>query len=216
MKNKRSFNVGGRVWMYRPPRGAKAFKFVHTSIDPMRIVDEVGEQLIAHVSYLVTYHYPTSLYTATVDGIAAQLDYEDQVDDRTNISPARTFAGATSVQGVVTIVRRDPKKLRVATVGEGATCQSDTILVEDTTCSSTISNLYETDELKTTMESNGGFQLLFTMLPSKPARLWKTLGWRKACNKSVVQMPCVDKQGGYGVDKNRCTRRVVLKLDKGI
>ncbi|POM80969.1 LOW QUALITY PROTEIN: Hypothetical protein PHPALM_1131 [Phytophthora palmivora] len=119
MKNKRSFNVGGRVWMYRPPRGAKAFKFVHTSIDPMRIVDEVGYEKIlierkdentgsTHVSYLVTYRCPTSLYTAIVDGIAAHLDYEDQVDDRTNISPARTFAGTTSVQGVVTIVRRGP------------------------------------------------------------------------------------------------------------
>ncbi|OWZ13951.1 hypothetical protein PHMEG_00012644 [Phytophthora megakarya] len=44
VRNKKSFKKGDRVWMYRLPRGAKATKFVHAWIGPMKIVDEVGNE----------------------------------------------------------------------------------------------------------------------------------------------------------------------------
>ncbi|OWZ14647.1 hypothetical protein PHMEG_00011845 [Phytophthora megakarya] len=68
VRNKRSFRVGDRVWMYRPPRGPKATKFVHAWVGPMKIIDEVGyenflleredgehkEQVVANVSFGAT------------------------------------------------------------------------------------------------------------------------------------------------------------------
>ncbi|OWZ19208.1 hypothetical protein PHMEG_0006574 [Phytophthora megakarya] len=34
------FRIGERVWMFKPTRGAKASKFVHSWIEPLRIKDE--------------------------------------------------------------------------------------------------------------------------------------------------------------------------------
>ncbi|KAI9980453.1 hypothetical protein PInf_026347 [Phytophthora infestans] len=72
-----------RVWMYKPPRDPKATKFVHQWVGLLKIVESAGfenylleredqegvtERFIAHVSFLVTYHYPTDLLkTAAVD-----------------------------------------------------------------------------------------------------------------------------------------------------
>eukprot|EP00644_Phytophthora_capsici_P009218 jgi/Phyca11/131451/e_gw1.106.57.1 len=90
------FKPGDRVWLFRPPRGPKASKFVHSWIGPTKIVepagydnflirredlDGQGELIIAHVSFLVKYHHPgqftttlgetTTATTATVSTITA-------------------------------------------------------------------------------------------------------------------------------------------------
>eukprot|EP00644_Phytophthora_capsici_P013450 jgi/Phyca11/70604/gw1.29.425.1 len=38
----REFEVGDQVWLYNPPRGPKATKFVHQWMGPMRVVEPVG------------------------------------------------------------------------------------------------------------------------------------------------------------------------------
>lgn len=42
VRNRREFVVGDSAWMYRPPRGPKATKFVHQWVGPMKIIEPVG------------------------------------------------------------------------------------------------------------------------------------------------------------------------------
>jgi len=42
VRNKRSFQVGDKVWMYRPPRGRGASKFVHSWMGPLKIDEPAG------------------------------------------------------------------------------------------------------------------------------------------------------------------------------
>eukprot|EP00644_Phytophthora_capsici_P005849 jgi/Phyca11/80490/gw1.2.1098.1 len=42
VRNRREFKAGDRVWLYNPPRGPKATKFVHQWMGPMRILEPVG------------------------------------------------------------------------------------------------------------------------------------------------------------------------------
>eukprot|EP00644_Phytophthora_capsici_P018769 jgi/Phyca11/132841/e_gw1.238.2.1 len=42
VRNRREFKVGDRVWLYNPPRGQKATKFVHRWKGPLRIAEPVG------------------------------------------------------------------------------------------------------------------------------------------------------------------------------
>ncbi|GMF55475.1 unnamed protein product [Phytophthora fragariaefolia] len=77
-KKKREFHAGDLVWIYNPPRGKNATKLVHQWMGPLRIVEPAGydnfvltredktgkkETLIAHVSFLISYHYPDALLT---------------------------------------------------------------------------------------------------------------------------------------------------------
>ncbi|KAE8963471.1 hypothetical protein PF011_g29019 [Phytophthora fragariae] len=93
VRQKRTFAVGDRVWVYNPPRGPKATKFVHQWQGPMRIVESAGyenfvleredktgapEVLIAHVSFLVSYHHPESLLQQAASDLKAELDEEDE------------------------------------------------------------------------------------------------------------------------------------------
>eukprot|EP00644_Phytophthora_capsici_P014405 jgi/Phyca11/99042/e_gw1.3.992.1 len=75
VRKRREFRVGDRVWLYNPPRGPRATKFVHQWMGPLRILEPAGyenfllkredglgkvETIIAHVSFLVSYYKPTS------------------------------------------------------------------------------------------------------------------------------------------------------------
>eukprot|EP00644_Phytophthora_capsici_P002561 jgi/Phyca11/60907/gw1.11.282.1 len=42
VRSRREFKIGDRVWLYNPPRGPKATKFVHQWMGPMKIVEPVG------------------------------------------------------------------------------------------------------------------------------------------------------------------------------
>ncbi|KAE9050220.1 hypothetical protein PR001_g2601 [Phytophthora rubi] len=89
----RTFNPGDRVWIYNPPRGAKATKFVHRCMGPARIIEAAGydnfllqredksgtpEVVIAHVSFLTSYYCPEPLLERAAEDIDAQLEYEAQ------------------------------------------------------------------------------------------------------------------------------------------
>ncbi|KAE8965458.1 hypothetical protein PR001_g28726, partial [Phytophthora rubi] len=41
-KQTRSFEAGDRVWVYNPPRGPKATKFVHMWMGPLRVIEPAG------------------------------------------------------------------------------------------------------------------------------------------------------------------------------
>ncbi|OWZ10377.1 Gag-pol fusion protein, partial [Phytophthora megakarya] len=92
-RKRREFQVGDLVWVHNPPRGKKATKFVHQWQGPLRIIEPAGydnfvlrredkkgkvETVIAHVSFLVSYHYPEPLLTQVARDIDEELRYEDQ------------------------------------------------------------------------------------------------------------------------------------------
>eukprot|EP00644_Phytophthora_capsici_P009475 jgi/Phyca11/107546/e_gw1.13.372.1 len=67
VRQTKTFKPGDHVWMFRPPRGPGASKFVHQWVGPLRILEPAGydnflleredgedaERLLAHVSFLV-------------------------------------------------------------------------------------------------------------------------------------------------------------------
>ncbi|KAE8900447.1 hypothetical protein PF005_g25388 [Phytophthora fragariae] len=144
-KQKREFRPGDRVWLYNPPRGPKATKFVHKWMGPMRVVESAGyenfllqredksgapETLIAHMSFLVSYHLPTLLLQQAATDIKAQLDYEDQggesTDEPTDRAPVRAAtAGRTSRKD-----GRRQKRRRGTMADTGGDSAEDTRLVE--------------------------------------------------------------------------------------
>ncbi|KAE8964810.1 hypothetical protein PF011_g28530 [Phytophthora fragariae] len=101
-KQKRTLSPGDRVWMFRPPRGPTASKFVHQWVGPMRVIESAGydnflveredtdgdaERHIVHVSFLVTYYYPMELLKQSAADIAEQVGHE-RADEET-ASPVR-------------------------------------------------------------------------------------------------------------------------------
>ncbi|POM73717.1 LOW QUALITY PROTEIN: Hypothetical protein PHPALM_9409 [Phytophthora palmivora] len=104
VKNGRGFKPGDRVWMFKPPRGSNASKFVHQWLGPLKVIESAGydnyllereddgdkhEQFIAHVSFLVTYHYPTTLLDVAATDIEKQLEHESTVEWETNDATTR-------------------------------------------------------------------------------------------------------------------------------
>ncbi|OWZ06206.1 LOW QUALITY PROTEIN: hypothetical protein PHMEG_00021570 [Phytophthora megakarya] len=95
-RNRREVQVGDLVWVHNPPRGKNATKF-----GPLRVVKSAGydnfvlhregktgkvETAIAHVSSVVTYHYPEPLLALVALDIDVELRYGDQQPPR-NKSP---------------------------------------------------------------------------------------------------------------------------------
>jgi hypothetical protein len=147
VRQKRTFVVGDRVWVYNPPRGPKATKFVHQWQGPMRIVEAAGyenfvlkredktgtpEVLIAHVSFLVSYHQPESLLPQVAADLRAELDEEDEDESAGSDGPetrapvrAATAARRTAATGPTA------KRRRGAASGSQATLTASGGLVEN-------------------------------------------------------------------------------------
>jgi hypothetical protein len=112
VRNKRAFATGDRVWMFRPPRGREASKFVHSWIGPLKIVEPAGfdnylieredqsgktEQFLAHVSFLASYHCTPLLLKHAAADIGAQLEYEGAEQQRPDEATTGEVVGATRV-----------------------------------------------------------------------------------------------------------------------
>lgn len=112
VRKKREFQVGDRVWLYNPPRGPRATKFVHQWMGPLRIVESAGyenfllkredgsgegEAIIAHVSFLVSYYEPTAPLSQIGEDIDEQIRDEDGgwYDE----APAAAIRAATAATG---------------------------------------------------------------------------------------------------------------------
>ncbi|GMF59903.1 unnamed protein product [Phytophthora fragariaefolia] len=118
VRRQRVFRIGDKVWLFRPPRGPTATKFVHLWAGPMRIIDVAGydnflieredraggREFIAHVSFLVAYHQPEAILTQAAADIDAQLEYESQPEGEVDDGALResTEATAAAVHAVTT------------------------------------------------------------------------------------------------------------------
>ncbi|OWZ06646.1 LOW QUALITY PROTEIN: hypothetical protein PHMEG_00021072 [Phytophthora megakarya] len=93
VRKRREFCMGDCVWVYNPPRGKTATKFVHQWMGPLRVVEPTGydnylmtsednagnaESGIGQVSFLVNYHYPVPLLKQIAGDLDEQLVHEDQ------------------------------------------------------------------------------------------------------------------------------------------
>eukprot|EP00644_Phytophthora_capsici_P014960 jgi/Phyca11/131659/e_gw1.109.20.1 len=110
-RKRREFVSGDKVWMYRPPRGAKASKLVHNWIGPLRVIepagfdnfllrredqDGPGELIIAYVSFLVAYHYPVEYLSKVADDIVNELEDESEFERTSNAETTREMVGTTT------------------------------------------------------------------------------------------------------------------------
>lgn len=144
-KKSRDFNVGDRVWLFKPPKGPKASKFVHAWMGPMRISepagyenylleredqDEAGERFLAHVSFLTTYHYPTPVLAAAAADITAQLEYEDAAGRTSNGTAAGTTSAATTAPVQTATAGSSGKRSGTAVARPAGEEESSTRLVE--------------------------------------------------------------------------------------
>ncbi|KAE8910369.1 hypothetical protein PF002_g27313 [Phytophthora fragariae] len=138
-KQKRTLSPGDRVWMFRPPRGPTASKFVHQWVGPMRVIEPAGydnflveredtdgdaERHIVHVSFLVTYYYLKELLKQAAADIAEQVDHE-RADEET-ASPVR----ATTDQINAATAGRGRKRGQRAARSTTPEWQSSELLVE--------------------------------------------------------------------------------------
>ncbi|KAL3656480.1 hypothetical protein V7S43_019110 [Phytophthora oleae] len=118
VRNWREFHPGDRVWLYNPPRGPKATKFVHQWMGPLKIVEPAGyenfllcredktgerKELIEYVSFLLSYYEPSSPLSQVAADIDEQLEYEDarQYNAATAAAtgPAAAEAGRATANG---------------------------------------------------------------------------------------------------------------------
>ncbi|KAE9361225.1 hypothetical protein PF008_g1264 [Phytophthora fragariae] len=111
VRNRRTISPGDCVWMFKPPRGAKASKFVHQWLGPLRVVEPAGydnflverddvsgdpERFIAHVSFLVTYHTPVASLQRVAADIEEQLLHEDAAERQANGEAAAAVVRAAA------------------------------------------------------------------------------------------------------------------------
>jgi len=103
------------VWVYHPPRGQNTTKFGHRWMGPMRVVEDAGyenylleredkqgarETVIAHASFLASYHYPVPLLARAAADIDDELSYEGDdevpVHDQAHTAPVRAATAGDS------------------------------------------------------------------------------------------------------------------------
>ncbi|GMF52920.1 unnamed protein product [Phytophthora fragariaefolia] len=130
VKNRREFRPGDLVGMHNPRRGKNATKFVHQWMGPLRIIEPAGydnfvlaredktrkkETIIAHVSFLISYHYPTALLAQVAHDIDEQIEYEDQQSTRHEQEVLAPVLSATAPEVRTTNAAR-AKRTRAAMV----------------------------------------------------------------------------------------------------
>ncbi|KAE9269747.1 hypothetical protein PR003_g31052 [Phytophthora rubi] len=198
VRRRHVFKAGDRVWMYNPPRGPKATKFVHQWMGPMRIIEPVGyenfvlkredkngraELIVAHVSFLVNYQPPVSLLPRIADDLAAQLEHEDSSTSTTDSSDKKAKSEYNYNDGVPVL--------------SWWSCEDESIGTEPAnTCLNTSCNPQETDGPVRWTADDGppslgggrpdGSALPSTIAGTTPAGSWKTPAVRKSCNEGLL------------------------------
>ncbi|GMF51199.1 unnamed protein product [Phytophthora fragariaefolia] len=222
-KKKREFHAGDLVWMYNPPRGKNATKFVHQWMGPLHIVEPAGydnfvltredktvkkETLIAHFSFLISYHYPDALLTQVAHDIDEQLRYEDQQPARDESQAAAPVRAATTPVNQTTRVRVSKRTRETMDMLRNATPRVDVwwnVVVDDdairqasmysnTSCCPAVTQRNRrlvADTYGSTNEAMYGLDghLLRNMNGfTETIGSWKTLKVRKACEEAIVTM----------------------------
>ncbi|KAE9289896.1 hypothetical protein PR003_g25429 [Phytophthora rubi] len=219
-RSKRQFQAGDVVWMYNPPRGKNATKFVHQWMGPLRILEPAGydnfvltredkngktETLIAHVSFLISSHYPEALLTQVARDIDEQLADEDRRPTQHEQTPAAVVRTAAAITSRTT---RDGSAKRARTTmgdsaGRGARVATwwrddgeGGAIVPDSTCWSTSCTPTATPDdgrqamvnYGSTMDvhGHGGRPWLNTNDSTWTTGSWKTLGMRNPCKEAGV------------------------------
>ncbi|KAE9004888.1 hypothetical protein PF011_g12270 [Phytophthora fragariae] len=194
-RNRRQFQAGDLVWMHNPPRCKNATKFVHQWMGPLRVVEPAGyanfvltrvdktgktETLIAHVSFLISYHYPEALLAQVARDIDEQLDEEDQ-------RPTRNEPTATAAQWAALMSKASGVAAWWSAGGDdGGTAQVNTCW--STSCTPVATHAagrLATDICGSTMNARdlGGRQWPSTNGCIETTGSWKTRGLRKACKE---------------------------------
>ncbi|KAE8985383.1 hypothetical protein PR003_g23282 [Phytophthora rubi] len=94
--------------------------------------DKTGEheQLVAHVSFLVTYRYPVALLREVAADLEAQLEHEGAFQRQTHDASASAPVGAATAPTRATAAGRGAKRTRQPAVGTSTLGQPDELMVE--------------------------------------------------------------------------------------
>ncbi|OWZ10181.1 LOW QUALITY PROTEIN: hypothetical protein PHMEG_00017007 [Phytophthora megakarya] len=148
VRTKSEFKIGGTVWMYRPPRGAQATKFVHSWIDPLKIVDAAGyenflvervdvsedcgesERYIAHVSFWIHYNQPYDLLRRSAHDLNQQLAFENAAGTTSDGEVTAATIRPTTAPVHVTAGTGSKRRKKRATTGSSTGWKQNEQLVE--------------------------------------------------------------------------------------
>lgn len=125
VRQRRTFEIGDRVWVYNPPRGPKPTKYVHQWMGPMRIIESAGsdnfvlqredktgapEVIIAHVSFLVSYYEPAPFLEKAAADLNEELADEDGGASRDVPTTTAAVRATTAGRGAATMGGVSPKR----------------------------------------------------------------------------------------------------------
>ncbi|GMF59535.1 unnamed protein product [Phytophthora fragariaefolia] len=166
-------------------------------IGPLRVVEPAGydnflleredqngkaEQFLAHVSFLISYHYPTDLLRRVAADLEAQIAIENSDENEDDEPTTGTITRATAAAVHATTGVSGSKRNRQAVESENAWGDTGGKLVE----------LRRRRRLSL-VTSNGECPWRSMNGSSLPAESWKTLKGRKACNRYGVPSTADDE-----------------------
>jgi len=117
--------VGDRVWLFSPPRGPKATKFVHPWMGPLRIVEDVGyesyllrrhdktgkpEDVVTHASFLTSYKASSTWLEQAAADLTAELADEESDVVGIAVSSARAAVRSAAGKGPAAVRAGDKRR----------------------------------------------------------------------------------------------------------
>eukprot|EP00644_Phytophthora_capsici_P018904 jgi/Phyca11/133187/e_gw1.353.3.1 len=218
-RKRREFVSGDKVWMYRPPRGAKASKFVHNWIGPLRVLEPagydnfllrredqygVGELIIAHVSFLVAYHYPAEHLAKVAEDLVDELEDEGATERTADAETSLETVEATTAHVNTATARRTGKRTERAVSNPNESEQQCSIMVElrrrrrrnaagQYVLEVELRPLRNKDSKRAAGRAGVDDGRVWVSLREsknsfRPTESWKTLRVEKACNRTMLLM----------------------------
>ncbi|KAE9325459.1 hypothetical protein PR003_g16478 [Phytophthora rubi] len=200
-KQKREFRPGDRVWVYNPPRGPKATKFVHKWMGPMRVVESAGYenfllQPITFRHYCYNRRQPTSRRNSTMKIRAGnrqmnrrterlyeqrrQVALREKMDDARNDVEAQWRTRAETRRRTLDWWKDDV---------DGDVTRLDNMSSSMNYCQSVTSDTVTqsvTGNTATQSANDSGFRLVTMNDCAKAGESWKTPMLGKPCNRLVT------------------------------
>jgi hypothetical protein len=114
VRGQRPWQIGDRVWLYNPPRGPKATKFVHPWMGPLRVREAIGyenyllrredkpgkpEDVVAHASFLASYKSSAGWLEQAAADLTTEVADEDSGRVGNDVAEAGAVVRAATAPG---------------------------------------------------------------------------------------------------------------------
>jgi hypothetical protein len=134
VRRRREWQVGDLVWLFSPPRGPKATKFVHPWMRPLRIVEDVGyenyllrrrdktrkpKDIVAHASFLTSYKASSTWLEQAAADLTTELAAEESDDVGVEIPSAGAAVRSAAGKGSSAVRAGSKRRRSKPTAREG-------------------------------------------------------------------------------------------------